>query len=272
MSTFNEMDTIVLNALGASTEHLSRLSAMGIATKQAIAALGNAKTLTAMAGIDETAATNIMAWASIDLENDTTNESQTAAMSYLPQETPFEIAPLSSYNSLMDKARAQNEINVAREAEVSTVYGRLSEAPTDANEIYNFGRILSMMMEPALDKINSGESITSEASKLLSITEAYFKKAIEMFNGFGRARIMYAYVLCMQKRFQETIDIVEPALSLQEGGQDWMTAAYWYLFAKASVGDTYSYASEVYEKFKSYAAPGSREARFVQNTLVHYFE
>jgi hypothetical protein len=76
----------------------------------------------------------------------------------------------------------------------------------------------------------------------------------------------------MQKRFQETIDIVEPALTLQEGGQDWMTAAYWYLFAKASVGDTYAHATEVYEKFKNYATPGSREQLFVENTLVHYFE
>ncbi|MFD0797466.1 hypothetical protein ACFQZJ_08340 [Maribacter chungangensis] len=272
MSSFNEMDTIVLTALGATTEQVSRLAAMGINTKQAVAALGNGATLTAMAGIDTTAATNILAWASIDLEGDDDGGAQQTADAYTPQQIAFEIAPLEDYTSLINGARSENEINSAHEAAVSEIYGRLSVTPSDTNEIYNFGRSLSIMLEPALDKINTGEAVSAEAAQLLSITESYFKKAIEMFNGFGRARIMYAYLLCMQKRFQETIDIVEPALTLQEGGQDWMTAAYWYLFAKASVGDTYANASEVYLKFKAYAAPGSREERFVENTLVHYFE
>lgn len=245
---------------------------MGINTKQAIAALGNAQTLNAMAGVDTTAATNIIAWASIDLESDTDDGGQQPSGAYTPQQTEFEVASLDFYTNLINGARSENEINSTHEAAITEIHARLLEAPSDTNEIYNFGRSLSIMLEPALDKINNGESVSAEGAQLLSITEAYFKKAIEMFTGFGRARIMYAYILCMQKRFQETIEIVEPALSLEEGGPDWMTAAYWYLFAKASVGDTYANASEVYLKFKNYAAPGSREQRFVENTLVHYFE
>jgi hypothetical protein len=196
MSSFNEMDTIVLTALGATAEQVSRLAAMGINTKQAIAALGNAQTLNAMAGIDTTAGTNILAWASIDLESDTDDGGeQQPSGAYTPQPTEFEVATLDFYTSLINGARNENEINSAQEAAVTEIHGRLIETPADTNEIYNFGRSLSIMLEPALNKINNGESVSSEGGQLLSITEAYFKKAIEMFNGFGRARIMYGLTI-----------------------------------------------------------------------------
>lgn len=272
MSNFNEMDKMVLTALGASTNELQSLESMGIFTKQAIAAIGNAETLTAMAGINSSAATNIVAWASIDLESNTEMNTQDAAVAYTPKTTPFKLEALDFYMNLINASQEQDEINVQNVGAVSEIYERLDGEHLDANEVYNFARNLSIMLEPALNKIYSDEIISSSSQEILGVTEAFFKKAIEMFNGFGRARIMYAYMLCMQKRFQETIEIVESALTLPEGGQDWMTAAYWYLTAKAAIGDTYSDASVVYEAFKSNAVAGSREQRYIENTLVHYFE
>ncbi|CAN0585205.1 unnamed protein product, partial [Ectocarpus sp. 12 AP-2014] len=124
MSSFNEMDTIVLTALGASAEQVNRLAAMGINTKQAIAALGNAQTLNAMAGIDTTAGTNILAWASIDLESDT-DDGQQSSGAYAPQQTEFEVASLDFYTNLINGARSENEINSAQEAAVTEIHGRL---------------------------------------------------------------------------------------------------------------------------------------------------
>lgn len=272
MASFNEMDTMVLTALGASTTEIERLESMGIHTKNAIAAIGNAQTLSAMAGLADSAATNIFAWASIDFETNDETSSHDASTGYISKEIPFKVEPLDYYMNLINTAQEDDEINNAQIASVSQIHARLDEGQLDTNEVYNFARSLSIMLEPALNKIYGDETVSTASQELLSITEAFFKKAIEMFQGFGRARIMYAYMLCMQKRFQETIEVVESALTLPEGGQDWMTAAYWYLTAKAAIGDTFAKASDVYETFKGYAAAGSREERYVQNTLVHYFE
>lgn len=272
MASFNEMDKMILTALGASTVQVERLESMGFHTKNAIAAIGSAQTLSAMAGMDSAAATNIFAWASIDLETNGAQGSNAATGGYTVREVTFKIEPLDHYTGLIHAAQEAAEINTAQIASVSQIHAKLDASSLDTNEVYNFARSLSIMMEPALNKIYGDETVSAASQELLGITEAFFKKAIEMFHGFGRARIMYAYLLCMQKRFQETIDIVEMALTLPEGGQDWMTAAYWYLTAKAALGDTYAQASEVYETFKEHAAPNSREARYVENTLVHYFE
>ncbi len=258
MSNFNEMDKIVLTALGAGTNEVTRLESMGISTKKAIAAIGSAQTLSAMVGMETTVATNIFAWASIDLEADNETNTQETATAYTPMAIPFALESLDFYMNLIKAAQENDEINEAQVGSVSEIHARLDERELDTNEVYNFARSFSIMLEPALNKVYGNEGISTEAEQLLGITEAFFKKAIEMFHGFGRARIMYAYMLCMQKRFQETIEIVTPALTLPEGGQDWMTAAYWYLTAKASIGDTYAEASQVYHVFKEHAVVGSR--------------
>ena len=248
---FSEEDRLILAAFGASESAIQRLESIGLNSKKSIANVGSGEMLSTMSGINSNLATNLYAWASIDFDDD--SEEDTSGSNSLDidfsEPVPYEIKSADIYQSWISIAETNDEIDDEYVSVVIESYNELIEDPGDANKIYNFGRAIRILMDPAVDKAYSNEYISDEAIQLIKTAEAYFKQAIAMFDGFGRARTMYGSLLCMQKRFQETIDIVEPALSLPEGSEDWMVAAHWYLAAKVYLNDTFGEVAEVYQKF-----------------------
>lgn len=274
---FSIEDKTILAAFGASDKAVERLEAIGINSKQAIANIGSGETLSAMSGINSNLATNLYAWASIDFDDD--DEEEDTATKPLAidfsEPIPFTIESYDTYEAWIETAKNNDEIDDEYVETVEKCYIELVELlnqdPDDANLVYDFGRALRILMDPAVDKAYSNETISQEAIMLIKTAEAYFKKAIEMFDGFGRARTMYGSLLCMQKRFDETVVILKPALTLSEGSEDWMIAAHWYLAAKVYLNDTFGEAAEIYQKFEKYAVEGSKHDGFIQKFLINHY-
>lgn len=276
MKTFLTEDRAILTALGVSDKAIEHLESMGITSKKAIANIGSAETLSAMSGINSNAAMNVYNWSIIDF-NETTEDSEdnNSLDIDFSEAIAFSIEPFETYDNWIKEALSNDELNDEYLDTIKSSYTELIEGlninPEDANVIYNFGRALRIALDPAVDKAYDNEYISDAATTLIKTAEAYFKKAIELFNGFGRARTMYASLLCLQKRFNEAITIVEPALELPEGSEDWMIAAHWYLAAKAYLNDTFGEAAEIYHKFENYAVEGSNHHRFISNFLTHHY-
>ncbi len=275
---FPDLDKAVLAAFGMSEETMQHLESIGINNKQAIVDTGGGEKLSTISGIDSNLATNIFAWASLigfDDDNEENASVETTFAIDFSEPIPYTIEDYSTYKFWVEAAEANDELDGEHIEEVKTYYDNLvaglNEDPEDANSVYNFARTLLVLTDPAIGKTSNNETISKEAISLIKTAEAYFKKAIEMFDGFGRARIMYASLLCGQQRFKEAIEIVEPALSLPEGSEDWMIAARWYLTAKASLNDTFGEVAVTYQKYKEYAVEGSSHHIFIQNALCNYF-
>ncbi len=270
---FSDQDKAVLAAFGVSNETIQHLESIDINDKQAIVNTGGAEELSTLSGMNSNLATSIFSWASL-LEFDDDNEENTSDENILidySDSLPYTIEDYSTYKFWVEAAEANDELDGEYIEEVKIYYDELVADPENANAVYNFAIKLLTLIDPAIDKISNNETISKEAISLIKTAEAHFKKAIEMFDGFGRARIMYSTLLCRTHRFEESIEIVEPALSLPEGSEDWMIAARWHLTAKACLNDTSGEAAVVFQKFKEYAVEGSSHHTLIQDFLCNYF-
>ncbi len=275
---FSEIDRAVLAAFGMLEETIQHLESIGINDRQTIIDTGGAEKLSVISGINNNLAISIFSWASLlefdDNDDDDYEENTTVRNTFaidFSEPIPYTMESYSTYKYWIEAAEANDEIDSEGIEEVKMYYDNLVANPENANSVYNFAIKLLTLVDPAIDKAVNNETISEEAIFLIKTTEACFKKAIAMFNGFGRARIMYASLLCRQQRFKEAIDIVELALSLPEGSEDWMIAARWYLTGKASLNDISGEATIIYQKYKEYAIEGDGHYTFIHNSLCHYF-
>ncbi len=275
---FSEIDRAVLAAFGMSEETIQHLESIGINNRQAIIDIGGAEKLSVISGINNNLAISIFSWASLlefddndDVDYEENNTVRNTFAIDFSEPIPYTIKSYSTYKYWIEAAEANDEIDSEGIEEVKLYYDNLVANPENANSVYNFAIKLLTLVDPAIDKAVNNETISEEAIDLIKTTEACFKKAIAMFNGFGRARIMYASLLCRQQRFKEAIDVVELALSLPEGSEDWMIAARWYLTAKASLNDISNEATIIYQKYKEYAIEGDGHYTFIHNSLCHFF-
>jgi len=269
---FSLIEKNILKLKGLSDKEIEHLESFGMNSKATFALVGDAQVLSDLSGIDLEKSKTLMQWATDGANSNPStpkipnHDQQQEAESSIP----FELKPISTYEGWIQDARMNGELNENHIEKFRQVYQDVSKDLSDTDEVFNFARILTIMMQPALDEWGSGEP-KSAALHLIKTSEVFYKKALEQYPNHGRAHIMLGTQLSQQKRYQEAIPHLEAGLTLPEASDDWMIAANWYILANINTGNTFGEVTLVFEKFKNHAVEGSYFAQMAERFESHIY-
>jgi len=269
---FSLIEKNILLLKGLSNKEIAHLESFGLNSKATFALVGDPQVLTDLSGMDLEKSRVLMQWATDGSSgNSSTAETPNhVQQSLTPPPPPFELEPLSTYEGWIQDARMNGELDENHIDKFREVYQDVSKDLSDTDEVFNFARIITIMMQPALDEWGNGEP-EAAALNLLKTSEVFYKKALEQYSNHGRAHIMLGTQLSQQKRYQEAIPHLEAGLTLPEASDDWMIAANWYILANINVGNTFGEITLTFEKFKSHAAEGSYFAKMAERFESHIY-
>lgn len=154
-------------------------------------------------------------------------------------------------------------------------YTDVIENPNDPNRIFDYGRILKVVLQPGLATATEKE-LSEAGKKIAAEAEQAYRDAIQNCECHGRANIMLGLLYNQQGKYFISESYLEKGLQLPEGDEDWMVAANQYLITGAY---TYSTDDEkfqkVYQLFKKYANTAIKDAAYYQKMAglyVSYYE
>ena len=269
---FSLIEKNILKLKGLSDKEIGHLESFGLNSKASFALVGDAKILSELSGINREKSNALISWA----KDGAVSEAAVPQMpSYNKQQgsepsIDFELKPLSTYEGWIQEAKMNNELDADQIDKFREVYQDVSKDLEDTDEVFNFGRILTIMLQPALDEWGDNEP-GSAASNLINTSEVFYTKALEQYPNHGRAHIMLGTQLSQQKRYQEAIPHLEAGLTLPEASDDWMIAANWYILASINTGNTFGEVTLVFEKFKNHAIEGSYFAKMAERFESHIY-
>ncbi|AXT52089.1 hypothetical protein D1818_15035 [Aquimarina sp. BL5] len=178
-------------------------------------------------------------------------------------------------DSLIEDAIRNNEIDRAQMKKLDGEYQDMIAAPKNANAVFDYGRILTALLQPGLASATT-KALSEGGRKIVGEAEDAYRNAISHCECHGRANIMLGLLYNQQGKYFLSEPHLEKGLKLDEGGEDWMVAANQYLLAGA-----YTYNTEnekylkVYDLFKKYAKSVTKEAAYYQKMAglyVAYYE
>ena len=153
---------------------------------------------------------------------------------------------------LLALAQENNEVDISHLSKFEEDYANLEASPEDPNMVFNYGLILTSLMQPGIKKIETGE-ISQVAKKLVDEAEQAYIEAISSCNCHGRANIMLGLLYNQEGKYFLSEPFLEKGLTLKEGGEDWMIAANQYILAGVYTNKTKEEKYvEVYQLFKKY--------------------
>ena len=155
---------------------------------------------------------------------------------------------------LMKNSVKNGEADAKKVDKMWSEFEDAKEMNTSANAVFDYGRMLTDLLQPGLSK--AAEIPLSESSKkLISEAEKAYSYAIDQCDCHGRANIMLGLLYNQQGNYYASELFLEKGLQLKEGGDDWMVAANQYLLAGAYTYNTDSKKyQDVYAKFKEHVS------------------
>ncbi|MFK7813066.1 MAG: hypothetical protein AB8B59_11265 [Maribacter sp.] len=168
-------------------------------------------------------------------------------------QTSFKPVEKETLDQWITEAREKNEIATQHLPKFREEHKDVIDEPNSANRIFDYGRILTMLLQPALATATENP-MSKSANKIAEEAEKAYLGAIEKYEKHGRANIMLGLLYNQQGKYMFSEKYLEVGLQLEEGDEDWMVAANQYLLAGA-----YTYNTDedkyqlVYEKFKKYS-------------------
>lgn len=173
------------------------------------------------------------------------------------------------------EAQTNNEIDTNQLQKLDAEYTDVIENPNDPNRIFDYGRILTVVLQPGLATATEKE-LSEAGKKIAAEAEQAYRDAIQNCECHGRANIMLGLLYNQQGKYFISESYLEKGLQLPEGDEDWMVAANQYLITGAY---TYSTDDEKYQKvyqlFKKYANTAIKDAAYYQKMAglyVSYYE
>lgn len=168
------------------------------------------------------------------------------------------------------EARETNEIATQHLPKFREEHEDVLSEPDDANRIFDYGRILTILIQPALSTATENP-MSKSANKIAEEAERAYLGAIEKYKNHGRANIMLGLLYNQQGKYMFSEPYLEVGLQLEEGGEDWMVAANQYLLAGAYTYNTdEDKYQEVYKKFKKYAHSDVKDGPYYKKMAVLY--
>ncbi|WP_396635533.1 hypothetical protein [Maribacter sp. R77961] len=171
----------------------------------------------------------------------------------------------------INQARETNEIATQHLPKFREEHEDALQEPDDANRIFDYGRILTILIQPALATATENP-MSKSANKIAEEAERAYLGAIAKYKKHGRANIMLGLLYNQQGKYMFSEPYLEVGMELEEGGEDWMVAANQYLLAGA-----YTYSTkedkyqEVYIKFRKYAkTDGIKDGSYYLKMAVLY--
>ncbi len=170
----------------------------------------------------------------------------------------------------ISQAREKNEIATQHLPKFREEQQDVLDEPEDSNRRFDYGRILTILLQPALSTATENP-MSKSANKIAEEAERAYLGAIEKYEKHGRANIMLGLLYNQRGNYMQSEMYLEVGLQLEEGGEDWMVAANQYLLAGA-----YTYSTEeekyqnVYKKFKEYANTDIKDAPYYKKMAVLY--
>lgn len=186
-------------------------------------------------------------------------------------QTSFEPIEKSVLEDLISKARMSNEIDTRKLQKFHSEYADVIENPEDPNRVFDYGRILTALLQPGLSTATENP-LSKSGFKIAEEAEDAYKSAISNCECHGRANIMLGLLYNQQGKYYISEPYLEKGLHLEEGGEDWMVAANQYLLAGAYTYNTEEDKyQEVYAKFKGYAnTEGIKDQSYYLKMAVLY--
>ncbi|QXP54159.1 hypothetical protein H0I25_05615 [Cellulophaga sp. HaHa_2_95] len=196
--------------------------------------------------------------------------------------TPFAMAQATfvpvekeRLDTWLTEAKENGEVDTKQLEKLDAEYADVLTTPASTNRIFDYGRILTIALQPGLASASEKE-LSGAGQKIVDEAEKAYRNAISNCDCHGRANIMLGLLYNQQGKYYISEPYLEKGLELEEGGEDWMIAANQYLLAGAY---TYNTAEEkyvkVYELFKKYAKTVSKDAAYYQKMAglyVSYYE
>ncbi|SMC65138.1 hypothetical protein [Cellulophaga tyrosinoxydans] len=173
------------------------------------------------------------------------------------------------------EAKEHNEIDISQLQKLDAEYNDVVVNPDDPNRVFDYGRILTAVLQPGLATATEKE-LSDAGKKIAAESEEAYRDAIRDCDCHGRANIMLGLLYNQQGKYFLSEPYLEKGLELPEGGEDWMVAANQYLLTGAY---TYNTTEEKYQKiyvlFKKFAQSVTKDADYYQKMAglyVSYYE
>lgn len=173
------------------------------------------------------------------------------------------------------EAKEHNEIDISQLQKLDAEYNDVVVNPDDPNRVFDYGRILTAVLQPGLATATEKE-LSDAGKKIAAESEEAYRDAIRDCDCHGRANIMLGLLYNQQGKYFLSEPYLEKGLELPEGGEDWMVAANQYLLTGAY---TYNTTEEKYQKiyvlFKKFAQSVTKDAEYYQKMAglyVSYYE
>lgn len=181
----------------------------------------------------------------------------------------------TTLDSWIAEAQTNNEVDAKQLPKLDAEYKDVIENPNDPNRIFDYGRILTAVLQPGLGTATEKE-LSASGKKIVAEAEEAYRAAIQDCECHGRANIMLGLLYNQQGKYFISESHLEIGLQLTEGGEDWMVAANQYLLAGAyTYNTTEEKYQKVYELFKKYAQTVTKDAAYYQKMAglyVSYYE
>lgn len=181
--------------------------------------------------------------------------------------TPVEKSILDQWIGMAIKAKEVDETQIKK---LEGEYKDALTAPENANAVFDYGRILTALLQPGLS-IATEKELSEDGKKIVEEAEKAYREAISNCECHGRANIMLGLLYNQQGKYFISESYLEKGLQLEEGGEDWMVAANQYLLAGAYTynTDTNKY-QKVYQLFKDFAKNVTKDAAYYQKMAGLY--
>lgn len=185
-------------------------------------------------------------------------------------QTDFKPVAKETLDQWISEAREKNEIATQHLPKFREEHEDVLSEPDDSNRIFDYGRILTMLLQPALNTATENP-MSKSANKIAEEAESAYLGAIELYKKHGRANIMLGLLYNQQGKYMQSEPYLEVGMALEEGGEDWMVAANQYLLAGAYTYNTEEEKyQEVYKKFKKYAHSDVKDGPYYKKMAVLY--
>ena len=185
-------------------------------------------------------------------------------------QTTFEPVPKEALDQWITEARTKNEIATQHLPKFREEHEDVLSNPEDSNRIFDYARILTMLLQPALS-IATENPMSKSANEIAEEAERAYLGAIAIYPKHGRANIMLGLLYNQLGKYMQSERYLEVGLELEEGGEDWMVAANQYLLAGAYTYNTdEDKYQEVYKKFKEYVDTDVKNGAYYKKMAVLY--
>lgn len=188
---------------------------------------------------------------------------------------PFKATERTVLDEWIAGAQSSQEVDASQLKKLDGDYKDVIEQPKNANAVFDYGRILTAIMQPGLGKTEQ-KPLSPSGKKIIAEAEKAYRDAIQRCECHGRANIMLGLLYNQQGKYYISEPHLEKGLKLKEGGEDWMIAANQYLLAGAYTHNTETKKYlKVYDQFKQYAPTVAKNGAYYRKMAglyVSYYE